>query len=327
MRSSATWAGGWVRGFGRGTWAEGGAGDKVVRVVPFSLVRWISLSGLAAIILIGIASGTTLSRFLTDNVLRRDAVVASVFVQGVINTANRKHAMHPTHTNVSAMDHLLRGDLHESTVRLKEFFLLIARMPDVLHTNVYSTKRTIVWSSRSQLIGKRFVDNHELNEALAGEVVFKIGVAGANDQKKAEHAVFKSVDTRFVEYYIPIWDDDESKIVAVAEIYKTPDKLFETIENGHRIVWGGAVAGSVVLFLAIFWIARRADRVIREQQEQLIASETYAAVGEVAMAIAHGLRNPLAAIRSSAELAIEHDPPEAMREPMDDIIHLEHDSN
>ena len=85
-------------------------------------------------------------------------------------------------------------------------------------------------------------------------------------------------------------------------------------------MWSGAVVGGVVLFLAIFWIARRADRVIRGQQALLIASETYAAIGEVAMAVAHGLRNPLAAIRSSAELAIEHDPPDALRESMGDII-------
>jgi two-component system sensor histidine kinase HydH len=161
------------------------------------------------------------------------------------------------------MDHLLRGDLHETTRQLKEFFILIAGMPDVLHANVYSTERTIVWSSRPELVGKRFVDNHELDEALAGEVVFEIGVAGEYDKKKAEHAVFESVDTRFVEYYIPIWDDDEHKVVAVAEIYKTPHKLFEAIDQGQRIVWSGAVVGGVVLFLAIFWIARRADRVIR----------------------------------------------------------------
>ena len=132
MGSRATWACGWARRIGRGTPAEGGAGSNVVRVDRFCLVRWISLSGLAAIILIGIAFGTMLSRFLTENILRRDAVVASEFVRGVINAANRKHAMHPSHTNVSAMDHLLRGDSHESTRQLKEIFLLIAMMPDVL---------------------------------------------------------------------------------------------------------------------------------------------------------------------------------------------------
>jgi len=195
LRSQATGAGGWARGIGRGARAEAGAGAKGVHVGPFSLVRWISLSGLAAITLISIASGTMLSRFLTENVLRRDAVVASEFVQGVIEDANRKHATHPDHANVSAVDHLLRGDSHEASRRLKEFFILIAGMPDVLHANVYSTERTIVWSSRPELVGKRFVDNHELDEALAGEVVFEIGVAGEYDKKKAEHAVFESADS------------------------------------------------------------------------------------------------------------------------------------
>lgn len=310
----------WIAGLTGRPRTEHGDAARRIPARPFNPTRWITLSGLAAITLTSIASGTMLSRFLTENVLRHDAAVAAEFVQGIIRTANLEHAKQPHHTNVSAMDHLLRGDSHETTRQLKEFFALVAGMPDVLHTNVYSTERTIVWSSRPQLVGKRFTDNHELNEALAGEVVFEIGFAGESNRKKAEHAALKSADTRFVEYYIPIWDDDSPKIVAVAEIYKTPDKLFKAIDNSQRIAWAGAVVGGGVLLLAIFCIAQRADRVIREHQERLIASETYAAVGEVAMAVAHGLRNPLAAIRSSAELAMEDDPPKALREPMDDII-------
>jgi two-component system sensor histidine kinase HydH len=275
---------------------------------------------LAAITLISIASGTMLSRFLTENMLRRDAVVTSEFVRGVIGEANRKHAVKPGHTNVTALDHLLRGDVHETTDQLTEFFALIAAMPDVLHTNVYSSRRTIIWSSRPGLIGQRFVDNHELDEALAGEVVFEMGAAGDPADKKAEHAVFARADTRFVENYIPIRDEEKAKIVAVVEVYKTPDKLLEAMDHGQRMVWAGAVGGGAVLFLAMWWIARRADRIIRRQQELLIDAETYAAVGEVAMAVAHGLRNPLAAIRSSAELAIGDDPPEGLREPLGDII-------
>jgi two-component system, NtrC family, sensor histidine kinase HydH len=54
--------------------------------------------------------------------------------------------------------------------------------------------------------------------------------------------------------------------------------------------------------LALFGLVRRADLIIRNQQRQLIDNETLAVMGEMSAAVAHGIRNPLAAIRSSAEL-------------------------
>src|SRR5262245_11437227 len=46
---------------------------------------------------------------------------------------------------------------------------------------------------------------------------------------------------------------------------------------------------------------------MRAQRERLIEAETLTAMGEIAGAIAHGIRDPLAAIRSAAELAREED--------------------
>ena len=142
-------------------------------------------------------------------------------------------------------------------------------MPDVLHTNVYSNKHKVVWSSKLSLIGKRFPDHEELKEALAGETVIEMGSTDGFPLPKAEHAVLRDSDIRFVENYIPIWNDDETHVVAIAEIYKAPTSLFAALDTGRKIIWIGALLGGLVLFLAMYWIARRADRIIRSQQMQL----------------------------------------------------------
>ncbi|MNF76308.1 Sensor protein ZraS [compost metagenome] len=49
----------------------------------------------------------------------------------------------------------------------------------------------------------------------------------------------------------------------------------------------------------------RANRHLQQQQKRLINNETFVALGEMSSAVAHSLRNPLASIRSSAELAQE----------------------
>ncbi len=70
--------------------------------------------------------------------------------------------------------------------------------------------------------------------------------------------------------------------------------------------------GTVFLILiGVFWYGRKLqqthERMISEQQ-RLFAErhERLAAVGEVCSAVAHGIRNPLAAIVSSAQLALEY---------------------
>lgn len=63
-----------------------------------------------------------------------------------------------------------------------------------------------------------------------------------------------------------------------------------------------------------------ARRLISEQQRRVVESEKYAVIGELTAAVAHGLRNPLASIRSSAELALDDELPESAREPITDIV-------
>jgi two-component system, NtrC family, sensor histidine kinase HydH len=65
----------------------------------------------------------------------------------------------------------------------------------------------------------------------------------------------------------------------------------------------------------------RAYEVLAETQAELVQSERMAAVGELASAVAHGIRNPLAGIRSSAQVAREDLPDDTdVNETLDDII-------
>jgi signal transduction histidine kinase len=55
-------------------------------------------------------------------------------------------------------------------------------------------------------------------------------------------------------------------------------------------------------------------------QAQLVQSEKLASIGEMAAAVAHGLRNPLASLRAAAQLARRHPDSPAAREQLDAII-------
>jgi two-component system, NtrC family, sensor histidine kinase HydH len=69
-----------------------------------------------------------------------------------------------------------------------------------------------------------------------------------------------------------------------------------------RDIWLACAASGLLIYLALVGLVMRADREIGRQRHTIVTQESLAAVGDMASAVAHGLRNPLGSIRSSAEL-------------------------
>jgi len=65
----------------------------------------------------------------------------------------------------------------------------------------------------------------------------------------------------------------------------------------------------------------RSIRELRTAQDQLVRAERLAAIGELAGAVAHGIRNPLAGIRATAQIALEEDPAGSQADSMRAVLH------
>lgn len=271
----------------------------------FNLLRWFSALSLLSIGLITSISALLLSQFLSRNILMRDAVVTEEFVQSIAQTDNASRYFEAGH------------DPGKIKARFEEFFKRVATMPEVVRAIVYGRDGAVIWSDDERFIGHRFLPNAQLEEALAGEIAVRSGRSGKS--LKPEHIIDQEIPF-FAEIYIPIWDTNRGDVVGVVEVYKVPVTLFKAIERGNRLVWINAGLGGLFLFTTLFWIVRRADRVIHRQQERLVESESMAAVGELASTVAHGIRNPLSSIRSSAEVALEKHELPFYREASSDIV-------
>ncbi len=267
---------------------------------PFHLTRWFSLLSLGSILVVGVVSASLLSRFMIEQTLHRDGVVTMEFVQGLI----RAHEAEPFFFRV-AHERGADAQVPTPSPELGRLFKLITAMPDVIHINVYDAHSRVIWSSNKQALGKRLGDNPELAEALQGELKIESEILEGANYLKPEHAFLPFKHENFVENYVPIYGADQRGVIGVVEIYKSPAPLFRTIHSLTRWIWLSALIGSAFLFLMLLWMVRRADNLIRAQQRQLVASESVVAVGEMASTVAHGIRNPLASIRSSAELIVD----------------------
>ena len=268
------------------------------RNAPFRLTRWFAVLSLIVISAVTVSSAVALSKIMEKLMLERDGVVAQGFVQTLLKGQDVKRFF-ASIASSSALPGLGNDD---DVFRVERVLAQITAMTDVIHTNVYDIERRIVWSSAPDAKNKILTGNPELDEALEGKLTIEIEDEDETHADKPEHQLIKNRNQRFVENYIPIFEPDGKTVLGVVEIYKSPAPVFDTIKTFMHWIWLSALLSGLALFAALLWIMRRADRVIRHQQRQLLASESMVAVGEMASAVAHSIRNPLASIRSSAEL-------------------------
>jgi signal transduction histidine kinase len=286
-------------------------------VGEFRLMRWFSLTSLVAMTVFSIGMALLLDRFVEQRMLRHDAELSRDFVQSVVQT--QKVAQQFTNVRQS-----------ERSPEFAEFFSQVAAIPDVLRANVYTPDRRVLWSSNEALIGRVFDANEELEEALNGETVVERGIkvdhAGA--RPKQEHIYIEQERELFVENYLPVYADGgrSGKPVGVVELYRVPKALNKTLAEAQELIWGGAAVGGLFLYLSTLSLVHRASRILQEQRAKLIEAQASVMVGEIAAAVAHSIRNPLASIRSSAELQREVGElsPESAGETMQHVDRIEH---
>ena len=302
--------------------------DKEMR--PFHLLHWFAGLSLLVVALVSIGSALGVSRFLTNSLLERDVRVTMEFVSSVVEDANARHVadrpeLPPDAHPQSAIEHYMAGDIgklpgqsHEANAGLDEFFERVAMMPDVLRVNIYKPDGSVVWSSLREYVGKNYGDNDELDSALSGNAIAHIQVSGAAE--KIEHMIFPEPGIRYIENYVPIWTDGGNSVAGVLEIYKSPQALFQAVDNSRRVIWIAATVTGLFLYIMLFLIVRRGNRIIQFHQKRLLESETLLALGEMSAAVAHAIRNPLASVRSSSEVALEEGTVESAHESLKDIV-------
>lgn len=256
-------------------------------LVRFNLTRWFAVAALVTITLLAVAMGALLNRFITQRLLWQQAVLTSEFVHSLVLAEKSLQ---------SYFEDPSRGLDAETELAFKH----IAALPDMLRANVYDPARHMIWSSDRDLVGRTFGPNEELDRALGGEVVTAID--DEHEQAKSEHAGLARPEAMFVEIYVPVRSQQGGKVLAVIEFYKNPRPLMAALSQLKTYIALGSTACGVLLFLALYGLVRRAHLIIRDQQRQLVENETLAVIGEMSTAVAHGIRNPLATIRSSAEL-------------------------
>lgn len=287
------------------------------RAGRLNLLHRFSLVSFIAVALVSVAQAVLLARFIESQLLRHDAELSRQLVQSIVDTQG-------------VQDYFERGEASGGRAGFEEFFGHVAAMPDVLRANVWSTDARVLWSSDPALIGRRFEHNGELERALRSRTVVHRGqVAGDQPAVKPEHERLARTQTHFVENYLPVYASAMAAgpPIGVVELYRLPSSLNAVLRTSALLVWASAIAAGVALYLSTLGLVRRASRLMQQQRARMVEAEALALVGEIAASVAHSIRNPLASIRSGAELQVElgaEAPAEIASETVAHVDRIEH---
>lgn len=207
----------------------------------------------SAVLIIGmVVIGLWVTRQIEDGVTRNTATATALYVDSVVApllpdlggqtelTAGARRALDET---------LSQGALGE---RLASF-------------KIWREDGLILYSSRPELIGKRFEPTENLKRAWAGEVASEF-----DELDDAESALERSEGVPLLEIYSPIREPWSGRVVAVAELYEIASELKENLLRARLSSWMIVAAVTLCMMGLLFGIVLRGNNVIANQQDALM---------------------------------------------------------
>jgi signal transduction histidine kinase len=248
-------------------------------------------------------------------VLRHDLLEAERFVRLTIAYALATAGVVVGYAGaVAASEALLTRDVGSGPVAWFLLALAVALGFDPLRRRVQKTVDRLFYRSSLDAAAALEATSQELAElseepeivrCVEGRVREALGVGFA---QLALHGAAPAGDAA-LEVPVTYRDQSLGRLACGAKLSGAPF-------SGAERDWLQGVAAQTALALR----TARSVRELRAAQVQLVKSERLAAIGELAGAVAHGIRNPLAGIRATAQSAVELDARASADDPMHDIL-------
>ena len=215
---------------------------------PLFWTRRFAVLSLLCVVITASVSATLLSRNVSERMLWRNGELAQEFLDSLVRMQHGD-ALFTRPTEPRAFEALF-GEL--------------ARMPGLVHTHVYDTQRRLVWSTNPEAIGRDPGANHELDEALSGQLALESDLLETASFIKPEHAFVSDEARDAIEVYIPV-HDAQRRVVGVAELYMQPQRLVASVHEMTRFVWLACAASGLLIYVALVGLVMMADRQIARQ--------------------------------------------------------------
>ncbi|NJD52309.1 MAG: cell wall metabolism sensor histidine kinase WalK [Candidatus Methanoperedens sp.] len=196
-----------------------------------SIVTKFSIYSAIILILLGFMMNYALSAKIEDLVIQR----------AITTTAN--HAQQNA-GNYFTSDFFSNSDYIKNKDTFEKYYQDV-KTNEIVRIKIFDTNGNIIYSDIENLVGQRFPDNKELNEAIAGEIKVEI----KRNLDKEENIFEKREYKALMEIYAPI--KMGSVIVGVVEVYHTLDDIETQVNESTKLVTSFIFIGFAVIYILL----------------------------------------------------------------------------
>jgi len=276
---------------------------------PFNLRLYLGVTTGVAVTVLGVVLAVLFSGIITRSILEVSEQNALAMVGGMLD----RLADMGSDPSASMGD----GASLQSGDGLR-FFQNWMDEFDIEYIRVYDAEGCVLFGFPQEevegQVGECVQNDVSLDEALAGEPVSRVynSPQSTSGEESAGPGSHFPVDA--IVAYVPVQNPVFVEGIGtpqVFEVYMGIAPLHEALRESYQAI-GGVVAGTMVVFFGVqFVFARRAERIIRSQREELerrnrTLEELQAVKDDLTHMIVHDMKNPLGGIMGYLGIVIDH---------------------
>lgn len=227
----------------------------------FKLLRYFSLTSLASILVASVLLGMLYRQLAVRNLLEQGEA------HNVDMTQSFANALWPQFSSLVAAGESLPPERLKSYPDLPRLHMAVQRQAKglaVAKIKVWDLRGRVLYSSELSQIGDGASRNAGLLAALSGKVASEL--VYKNTFSAFEQTIERA---NLISTYMPMRRPGSGEIEAVFELYDNVTPFVERIERTQRIVVLGVMLVFAALYGVLFFIVRRADRLIQSQDARL----------------------------------------------------------
>ncbi len=280
---------------------------------PFQLVKFLSVSTLVLILGSSLVLSMFMSNYAKSALLKKNTAFAQLLAENLNHQIYRRFTL-PVVLGFGRVE-LKRRDQYE---RLEQVIESTTHSFHVLNLRIYDEGQEVAYSTKAEEVGSSDLGGPALQAAIQEgqrtfdlqnrlsllDVLFTFSLEAGDVVLRTVYPLRAERDLRFREQPGPL--------LGVLEFSQDITSDYETVLHLQRLIILTTFLGSATLYALIFFMIRRADRVLDERvrdkerlERELVQNEKLASMGRMVASIAHEIRNPLGIIRSSAELLLK----------------------
>lgn len=231
----------------------------------FKLLRYFSLASLISVAISAVVLGAVYREVATRQLLGLGESNNVALTRTLVNSL-----LPQWRTFVQMTDSLGKDDLvrHAGMAPMRRDIVALMNGTAVVKVKLYNLQGTTVFSTEEKQIGEDKSKNGGFLSARNGRTISELT---HRDKFSAFDAVV--VDRDLISSYIPVTAGENGSIEGVLEVYADVTPLLKKIQKQQVLVVAAVAGILLLLYGALFFIVRHADRIIRRQYDQQKATE------------------------------------------------------